>query len=125
MSEQEMVELYLARNKKVRKSMKSYDDSCHTIAKRVADCLEELQECVSDDFTTEQAPEQSDLGQVISDFLRGLSKEERMMFVRRYYYMDSIAEVAEHFGCNESKVKTMMFRCRKKLREKLHRSHAR
>ena len=49
--------------------------------------------------------------------LRGLSKEERMMFVRRYFYMDSVAEVAECLGCSESKVKTTMFRCRKKLQE--------
>ena len=86
-------------------------------ADRVAVCLDELQECVSGGVSPERMAEQSYLGQVISDFLRGLPKEERIMFVRRYFYMDSVAEVAEYFGCSESKVKTMMFRCRKKLQE--------
>lgn len=86
-------------------------------ADRIAVCLDELQECVSGGITPEQSAEQSYLGQLISDFLRGLPKEERMMFVRRYFYMDSVAEVAERLGCSESKVKTTMFRCRKKLQE--------
>ena len=181
MSEQEIVELYLARNEDaVRKSEEVYGAYCHTIAyrilqdegeaaecvndtwfqawrtipptipnnlgaylakitrnlslnryrrahqkkreaDRVAVCLDELQECVSGGVTPEQAAEQSYLGQLINDFLRGLSKEERIMFVRRYCYMDSVAEVAAHLGCSESKVKTTMYRCRKKLQEILTR----
>lgn len=81
--------------------------------------LEELQECIPAGQTPEQAMEQSFLGRLISDFLRGLEKEERIMFVRRYFYMDSVAEVAAYLGCSESKVKTTMFRCRKKLQELL------
>lgn len=181
MSEQEIVELYLARNEEaVRKTQETYGAYCHAIAyrilqdeeeaaecvndtwfqawrtipptipehlgaylaritrnlslnryrkanrkKREADrmavCLDELRECVPGGVTPEQAAEQSHLGQVISDFLRGLSKEERIMFVRRYFYMDSVAEVAGCLGCSESKVKTAMFRCRKKLQEILAR----
>ena len=177
MSEQNIVELYLARDEEaIRKSEEAYGAYCHTIAyrilqdegeaaecvndtwfqawrtipptipkhlgaylakitrnlslnryrrshqkkreaDRVAVCLDELKECVSGGTTPEQAVEQSYLGQVISDFLRSLPKEERIMFVRRYFYLDSVAEVATHLGCSESKVKTTMFRCRKKLQE--------
>ena len=177
MSEQEIIELYLARNEEaVRKSEEAYGAYCHTIAyrilqddgeaaecvndtwfqawrtipptipnslgaylakitrnlslnryrkghqkkreaDRVAVCLDELQECVSGGVNPEQIVEQSYLGQVISDFLRGLPKEERIMFVRRYFYMDSVTEVASYLGCSESKVKTTMFRCRKKLQQ--------
>lgn len=87
----------------------------------MAVCLDELQECVSGGLTPEQAFEQSYLVQLINDFVRELPKEERIMFVRRYFYMDSVAEVAECLGCSESKVKTAMFRCRKKLQELLTR----
>lgn len=84
---------------------------------RMAVCLDELQECVSGGVTPERVVEQGYLGQLISGFLRELPKEERIMFVRRYFYMDSVAEVAKRLGCSESKVKTTMFRCRKKLQE--------
>ncbi|MGN0344180.1 MAG: RNA polymerase sigma factor [Lachnospiraceae bacterium] len=177
MSEQEIIELYLARNEDaVRKSEEVYGAYCHTIAHRilqdegeaaecvndtwfqawrtipptipnnlgaylakitrnlslnryrrahqkkreadrVSTCLDELQECVAGGITPEQVMEQKYLSEVISDFLRGLSKEERVMFVRRYFYMDSVAEVAAHLNCSESKVKTTMFRCRKKLQK--------
>ena len=80
-------------------------------------CIDELQECLASDSTPEKSYEQSFLGQVINDFVRDLPREERMMFVRRYFYMDSVAEVAAYLGCSESKVKTTMFRTRKKLQE--------
>ena len=88
-------------------------------AGRVAASLEELADCVPSGETLEQTVEKSRLGKIISGFLRELPKEERIMFVRRYFYMDSVAEVAGFLGCSESKVKTTMFRCRKKLQEVL------
>lgn len=89
-------------------------------AGRVAVSLEELAECVpATGETLEQTVEKGRLGEIISGFLRELPKEERVMFVRRYFYMDSVAEVADFLGCSESKVKTTMFRCRKRLQEVL------
>ncbi len=88
-------------------------------AGRVAVSLDELAECVPTSETLEQTIEKGRLGELISGFLRELPKEERVMFVRRYFYMDSVAEVAGFFGCSESKVKTTMFRCRKRLQEML------
>lgn len=86
---------------------------------RVSVCIDELSECIASDATPEKSMEQSFLGELISGFLRGLPTEERIMFVRRYFYMDSVAEVAAYFGCSESRVKTTMFRCRKRLQELL------
>ena len=83
----------------------------------MAVCIDELQECLASDATPEKSCEQNLLGQIINDFVRDLPREERMMFVRRYFYMDSVAEVAAHLGCSESKVKTTMFRTRKKLQQ--------
>ena len=38
------------------------------------------------------------------------------MFIRRYWYMDSIADIAQRFSLSQSKVKTMLFRSRAQLR---------
>ena len=53
----------------------------------------------------------------INRFLRGLPKETRVMFIRRYWYGESVAEIAFVCGCGEEKVKSSLFRTRNKLRE--------
>lgn len=53
----------------------------------------------------------------INRFLRGLPKASRTMFVRRYWYGESIAQIAEAFECSEEKVKSSLFRTRNKLRQ--------
>jgi RNA polymerase sigma-70 factor (ECF subfamily) len=53
----------------------------------------------------------------INRFLRGLPKEARVMFIRRYWYGESVAEIAFVCGCGEEKVKSSLFRTRNKLRE--------
>ena len=53
----------------------------------------------------------------INRFLRGLPKMSRMMFIRRYWYGETVGEIAAAFGCGEEKVKSSLFRTRKKLRE--------
>ena len=42
------------------------------------------------------------------------------MFVRRYWFLDSVADIAKRYGISESKVKTTLFRCRNRLREHLN-----
>jgi RNA polymerase sigma-70 factor (ECF subfamily) len=53
----------------------------------------------------------------LSQFLRNQKKKARMMFIRRYWYGDSIQQIAEAFGCGEEKVKSTLFRVRNKLRD--------
>ena len=53
----------------------------------------------------------------INRFLRGLPVMSRMMFIRRYWYGESIADIAYAFDCSEEKVKSILFRIRKKLRD--------
>ncbi len=54
---------------------------------------------------------------VLNRFLSSLTSEKRSMFLRRYWYMDSISDIAKRYHCSESKVKTTLFRTRKQLRE--------
>ena len=55
----------------------------------------------------------------INRFLKGLPKPARMMFVRRYWYGESIAQIADAFECSEEKVKSTLFRTRNKLRQSM------
>lgn len=59
------------------------------------------------------------LGEAINGFLAGLSREKRVMFLRRYWYLDSVSDVARRCGCSEGRVKTILFRLRKQLRDYL------
>ncbi|MCR5201575.1 MAG: RNA polymerase sigma factor [Lachnospiraceae bacterium] len=55
----------------------------------------------------------------INKFLGELTKEQRGVFLRRYWYMDSISEIAEFYGFSQSKVKSMLMRIRNRLKEHL------
>ena len=52
----------------------------------------------------------------IDDFLAALPKEKRRLFVRRYWYMDSVADLAADFGKTENSVSVSLSRLRSKLR---------
>lgn len=60
------------------------------------------------------------LATALNAFLGGLDEEKRNMFVRRYWFLDSVADIAKRYGISESKVKTTLFRCRNRLREYLN-----
>lgn len=85
----------------------------------VALALEELSEYLSDGTTPETAIQAAELTQILNAFLRNLPKEERQVFVCRYWYLDSIADIAARFGFSQSKIKSMLARTRIKLRAAL------
>ena len=57
-----------------------------------------------------------ELARLIDAFLDALPDTEQRVFVCRYWYLDSIADIAERFGFSESKVKSMLHRTRGRLR---------
>lgn len=81
--------------------------------------LEELDECVPGNMNVEDKLEASALSHSISSFLREQSRETRRVFIRRYFYSDSIAEISEKSGLSQGKIKTMLFRTRNRLRKYL------
>ena len=81
--------------------------------------LDELEDCVSDPTDVEIAIEQRERERIIREFLDALSVIERRVFLRRYWYMDSVAVIAADYGFTESKTASMLHRTRRKLREKL------
>lgn len=81
--------------------------------------LSELEECVSGGDTTEQGIDLHLLAEAIDSYLGKLTPEARNTFVGRYYYMDSIREVASYYNMSESKAKSMLHRIRLGLRDYL------
>lgn len=57
------------------------------------------------------------LQQAINGFLGTLSEEKRNIFLRRYWYLDSVATISKRYALSQSKVKTMLFRMRNQLRK--------
>jgi len=76
----------------------------------------ELEECIPSDKNVEREYESSLVVAAINSFLLSLDSENRIVFVRRYWYADSIKAIATRFQMSESKVKSMLFRTRNKLR---------
>ena len=81
--------------------------------------LSELDECIPDKLSAESEFEYNQLTEKINAFLGSLSKENRDIFICRYFYSDSIKEIASFFGTSESKIKSSLFRSRKILKEQL------
>ena len=81
--------------------------------------LEELEECIAGHQNLEMEFERTELLRAYVKFLDTLPVTERRVFLCRYWYVDSIDSISEKFGFSQSKVKTMLYRTRKKLRKAL------
>ncbi len=81
--------------------------------------LEELGDCLSSADNVEASLEQKELEKSIHQFLSFLSVDERRIFLARYYYLFSIREISERSGFRQSKVKSMLYRIRNRLRAHL------
>ena len=86
---------------------------------RVLVALEELEECLPASGSVEQALADAELARLIDRFLRRLPEKECCIFLRRYWYVDTIQEVARRYHLSEGTVKSSLHRTRKKLREYL------
>ena len=78
--------------------------------------LSELQECASE-TSVEDALEEHRLVELLNSFLAKLPKETRVIFVKRYWYLSSIRQIAGEMGCTEGKVKMSLHRTRKQLKQ--------
>ena len=78
--------------------------------------LEELQECVPASDYVEQSIDDMALTEIINNFLATLPAETRKFFVRRYWYLSTIREIASDYTVSESKVKMSLMRTRNELK---------
>lgn len=96
----------------------------NTAAKRnaaAATPLEELEDCVSGRDFVENEAENRRIERVINAFLDKLEPEKRDIFLCRYWYFEPIDSICARTGFSQSKVKSMLFHTRKKLRAYLER----
>lgn len=80
--------------------------------------LEELAAVLPDERYAPDASDE-DVGKLISKFLRSQKEDIRNVFLRKYYFFDSVGEIAERYSFTESKVKNMLFYTRNKLKDYL------
>ena len=85
----------------------------------ICELSEELENCIPSPDDVENCIDDISLGNAINGFLEKLDSEKRKVFIRRYWYLDSVSEISSLFGMSESKVKSTLFRCRNSLREHL------
>ena len=78
--------------------------------------LDELAECVGTHADPEQRYEEMILVQIIQTFLRSIPQRERMIFVRRYFFLEKAGQIAERFGLREDNVLVILSRTRKKMK---------
>lgn len=77
--------------------------------------LDELLECIPSKKTIDDELDEKELANAISMFISNLDINERRIFICRYWYLDTIADISKQFGYSQSKIKTTLFRTRGKL----------
>ena len=93
-------------------------------AKRSAELVsltDELSDMLKSGDDTEDAADAAALADSVNRYLRSASDDKRRVFVRRYWYMESIAEIAGRYRMSESKVKSLLLRARRELEKQLKR----
>ena len=101
-------------------SFKCYNKK--TAAKRNGNCnvaLQELEAVLADKNTVEAAFAVRELARTLEAFLNTLSVENRVIFLRRYWFLDSYDDIAKRVGCREKTVSVRLVRIRRKLKQYL------
>lgn len=99
-------------------SLKSYHrkeaakrSGSHTVA------MEEIEACIASPNTVESEFEAKELARIIEGFLETLNSENRVIFVRRYWFAESCRDIAELVGLTEKNITVRLTRLRKKMRD--------
>lgn len=83
--------------------------------------LEELSDAAASENSLNGIEDMLVLKESFNRFLRSLSPQQRSIFLRRYWYMERVTEIADDLGISVSKVKVTLFRTRNKLKKLLER----
>ena len=81
--------------------------------------LDELADCIPSAADVEAEIEGKELAQAVNRFLSTLAYDDRFLFVRRYFFADSIKDIAAEMGRKENRLSVRLFRLREKLRKTL------
>ena len=81
--------------------------------------LEELEGCLASAATVEAEIEADELTRIIDSFLETLSQENRVIFMRRYWFSDTYQQIAERVGITENNAAVRLTRIRKQMKDYL------
>ena len=81
--------------------------------------LEEIEGCIADRKTVEDEIEARELARIIGEFLDTLTLENRVIFMRRYWFADSYKDIAEFMGLSEKNISVRLTRIREKMKQYL------
>ncbi len=81
--------------------------------------LDELEDCLAARDRVDETVDAQTTADLISCFVRGLSQQDRVLFVRRYWYLDDIQTLAKRMGMGQSQVKSRLHRIRQRLKTEL------
>ena len=101
-------------------SLKRYEQN--TAAKRNSRydvAMEELEDCLASATTVDKEIAERELTEIIEAFLDSLSKENRVIFLRRYWFFDNYSDIAKQVGLTKTNVSVRLTRIRKELRKYL------
>ena len=85
----------------------------------IALVLDELEECITGETDVETLYIAEELQSSINKFVRGLSEKDGNVFIRRYFYADSIKDISNRYHISENNVRVMLSRTRNKLKLRL------
>lgn len=85
---------------------------------KVTELTKELEECIGDGGLQSNL-DKEDIGALLSDFLEFIDENKRIIFLRRYWYSDSIKDISKRMQMSESAIKVTLHRTRKELRKYL------
>ena len=80
---------------------------------------DEIAECIPDKNTVERQTDDDTAIKAIEKFLASLPREKQIIFLKRYWYFNPVADIASELNISESKVKMTLMRAREKLRAEL------
>ena len=133
MNDDMIIELYNKRDEKaITESETKYGKYCFSIANNILEnntqkrgggqyklVYDELKECLFDDTSIDENLMEEELVGYINIFLEGLSVKERIVFVKRYFSMESVESIATQMNLKDNHVRAMLSRTRAKLKKHL------
>lgn len=88
-------------------------NSIYTVA------MQEIEACIADQKTVEDEVGARELARIIESFLDTLTAKERVIFMRRYAYIDTYADIANRVGISEKNVSVRLTCIRQKMKQYL------
>ena len=119
--DEKIIEMFFERSEQgIRELDIKYGTVCHNLSYHIVGSRQNAEECVNDAYLGVEAEiEAKELARIIESFLDTLTTENRVIFMRRYWFSDSYKDIAEVVGLSEKNVSVRLTRIREKMKQYL------